>query len=481
MPRDRDAIAAPEVEHRRAGPDPSGAGRQIGEADLGVPDPDVPHGDLIVLVHVKPQSRRATGSDWRKRSTGRVASRASRGRGWGRVPLGACKRRTRTPPRLHRLYASYVPPSRSPPGPDVLRLASLAVLSLVAIGGAFATRSGKTPVLPATPYDYDGVELPSHLDVGPVVQWDTTPADNPITDAGATLGRVLFYDVRLSRNEAVACASCHRQEHGFSDPQRLSAGFQGEPTARNSMALAFLRYDRNRQLFWDERAQTLERQTLEPIQDPVEMGLTLGELTARLEAAPFYPGLFADAFGTPEVTSDRVARALSQFVRSIVAFNSRYDAARRAQGGPPGQPLAGLTDQENRGLELFFGPGRCDQCHAGDLFVGKQPTGNGLDSTVTDPGAGNGRFKIVSLRNVALTAPYMHDGRFETLDEVVRHYSTGIQSSPGLDIRLRAGYGRPLRLDLSADDRSALVAFLRTLTDTTLATDPRWSDPFPPG
>ncbi|WP_412067592.1 cytochrome-c peroxidase [Rubrivirga sp. IMCC43871] len=360
----------------------------------------------------------------------------------------------------------------------MLRLASLAVFSLVVIGGALAARSGETPVLPATHYDYEGIELPSYLNVSTTLKWDTTPADNPISDAGATLGRVLFYDVRLSQNKTVSCASCHHQDRGFAAPERLSPGFQGEPTARNSMALAFPRYDRNRQFFWDERAQTLEDLALEPIQDPVEMGMTLGELTDRLEATAFYPDLFADAFGTPEVTSDRIARALAQFLRSIVASNSRYDVARQGQGGPHGQPMAGLTDQENQGLELFFGPGRCVQCHDGDLFMGKQPTSNGLDTTVTDRGAGNGRFKIVSLRNVALTAPYMHDGRFETLDEVVQHYSTGIQSSPGLDIRLRGRDVQPVRLNFSAAERAALVAFLNTLTDPSLATDPRWANPF---
>ena len=361
----------------------------------------------------------------------------------------------------------------------MIRSVLLAAFSLVAIGGTFAARLGETPVLPETPYDYDGATLPAHLDVSEITGLDTTPADNPITDAGATLGRVLFYDVRLSRNGAVSCSSCHRQDHGFADRERLSAGFEGEPTARNSMALAVARYDRNRQFFWDERAQTLEELALEPIQDLVEMGLALDELTARLEATDFYPGLFADAFGTPEVTSDRVARALSQFIRSIVASGSRYDAAREAQGGSPGRPMAGLTEQENLGLELFFGPGRCDQCHAGDLFAGRHPTSNGLDTTITDRGSSNGRFKVVSLRNVALTAPYMHDGRFDTLEDVVRHYNSGIQASPGLDNRLRGRDGQPLRLGFSAAERAALVAFLRTLTDSTLATDPRWSDPFP--
>ncbi|MEM0964227.1 MAG: cytochrome c peroxidase [Bacteroidota bacterium] len=373
----------------------------------------------------------------------------------------------------------------------MIRSTILAMGALIVVGGAFAARvsgtstgaqfpvyAGETPTLPSVPYAYEDIGLPDYLDVHEIRQWDTTPADNPITDAGATLGRVLFYDVRLSLNQTVSCATCHRQEHGFSDPGRVSAGFEGRHTTRNSMALAFARFDRNRQFFWDERAQTLEALALEPIQDPIEMGMTLDELTARLASTAFYPALFDDAFGTPEVKPDRVSRALAQFIRSIVASNSRYDAARQAQGGAPGRPLASLTEQENRGLELFFGPGRCEQCHVGDLFMGKQPTGNGLDSTVTDPGSGNGRFKIVSLRNIGLTAPYMHDGRFETLEEVVEHYDSGMHASPALDLRLRGRDGQPLRMNFSAEDREALVAFLHTLSDTTMATDPRWANPF---
>ncbi|WP_412070258.1 cytochrome-c peroxidase [Rubrivirga sp. IMCC43871] len=358
------------------------------------------------------------------------------------------------------------------------RLASLAVFSLAAVGGTFAARVSGTPVLPATPYDYESVALPGYLMPEEVRDWDTTPAGNPVTNAGATLGRVLFYDVRLSQNESVSCASCHRQDHGFSDPRPRSPGFDGVPTARHSMALALARYDRARRFFWDARARTLEDLVLQPIQDPVEMGMTLDELTTRLAATDFYPSLFADAFGTPEVTSGRVARALSQFVRSIVATNTRYDAARGAPDARFGQPLAGLTDQENRGLELFFGPGRCEQCHTNDLFVGGAILSNGLDSVVTDRGAGRGRFRVVTLRNIALTAPYMHDGRFATLEEVVDHYDLGVQPSQFLDLRLRGHRGRPQRLNFSADDRAALVAFLHTLTDTTLAIDPRWSDPF---
>ncbi len=360
----------------------------------------------------------------------------------------------------------------------MLRLAFLFLLSFVAIGGAFAARLGETPVLPEVPYDYEGIALPGYLDTYTVRGWDTTPEANPVTNAGATLGRVLFYDVRLSRNGSTSCATCHQQENGFSDPRPLSVGFDGGHTARNSMALAFARYDRNREFFWDERAATLEQLALEPIQDPIEMGMTLGALTARLDSTDFYPTLFADAFGTPEVTSDRVARALAQFIRSIVASNSRYDAARQAEGARIARPLAGLTVQENEGLGLFFGRGQCNLCHSGDLMAGTNAVNNGLDSVRADHGRSGGRFKVVSLRNIARSAPYMHDGRFATLDDVVDHYSTGIQDSPDLDARMRGRDSTPIRFDFTDRERAALVAFLNTLTDTTLATDPRWSDPF---
>ena len=361
------------------------------------------------------------------------------------------------------------------------RLSSLIAVSLAVVLGAFTFVTAGTPVLPATPVDYAGITLPSYLGQLAVRNQDNTPSANAVTNAGATLGRVLFYDVRLSQNESIACGSCHLQSHGFADPARLSAGFAGGATGRNSMGLAFARYYRNGRYFWDERAASLEQQVLMPIQDHVEMGMTLPEVTARLEATDFYPGLFQDAFGTPEVTPERVSQALAQFVRSIVSANSRYDVARQAQGGAPGRTMAGLTAQENQGLQIFFGRADCNQCHTTDLFVGDQARNNGLDATITDVGVGGGRFKAGSLRNIALTAPYMHDGRFQTLEQVVEHYDTGVQASPTLDNRLRGQNGQPQRLNLSATERAALVAFLRTLTDETLATDARWSDPFAGG
>jgi cytochrome c peroxidase len=245
------------------------------------------------------------------------------------------------------------------------------------------------------------------------------------------------------------------------------------------MGLAFSRYYRSGHFFWDERAATLEDQVLMPIQDPVEMGMTLGEVVARVQAAPFYADLFTDAFGSPDVTPARISKALAQFTRSMVAPNSRYDQARAIQGGAPQQgPLPGFTMQENMGRQLFFNRGRCAQCHRGDLFVGDIPRNNGLDATITDEGAGGGRFKTSSLRNIAVTAPYMHDGRFATLEEVVEHYSTGIQNSPTLDPRLRDGLGEPVRFNFTDTEKAALVAFLRTLTDDAFLADERWSDPF---
>ena len=245
------------------------------------------------------------------------------------------------------------------------------------------------------------------------------------------------------------------------------------------MSVANVRFHRNGNMFWDERAMSVEEQALMPIQDEAEMGLSLEELVARIEAAPYYDDLFEQAFGSAEVTTDRIANAIAQFERSMVTFNSRFDAARRGANVQPGQDLPGLSAQENRGRRLFFsGQTQCSNCHRGDLAVGDQARNNGLDiNTDADQGAGRGRFKTASLRNIELTAPYMHDGRFATLRQVVEFYNRDIQPHPDLDNRLKQN-GRPRRMNLSGQDIDALVAFLESLTDPTLATDVRFSDPF---
>lgn len=362
----------------------------------------------------------------------------------------------------------------------MIRLATFFALAAVTVLTAFTLRleTGTEPVLPETPLNYADIELPAHIAAPTSRLADNTPEANPITDAGATLGRVLFYDKRLSLNQTVACGSCHHQDRGFADTTSFSTGFDGELTERNAMSLSFARYYQPGRYFWDQRAETLEAQTLMPIQDPIEMGMTLEEAVSRLEATSFYPGLFADAFGTSEITPERMSKALAQFIRSIVAPNSRYDQERAYQGGRTGQRLANFTEQENRGLELFFGEARCSECHGGDLQITDRPFSNGLDVRPTDRGVRFGLFKVGSLRNIELTAPYMHDGRFETLEEVVEHYNSEIQPSPALFVGLRDTNGRPVRLNLSEKDRAALVAFLKTLTDEKLATDERWADPF---
>ena len=367
-----------------------------------------------------------------------------------------------------------------------LSIAIVLLLSVTACDDASLALTEQEPVsgpvarldLPSAPFDYASQMVPAFAQRDAGAE-DNTPAGNRVTDAGATLGRVLFYDTELSANRTVACASCHKQEAGFADPLALSIGFAGETTARNAMSVANVRFYRNGNMFWDERAMSVEEQALMPIQDEAEMGLSLEELVARIEAAPYYDDLFEQAFGSAEVTTDRIANAIAQFERSMVTFNSRFDAARRGANVQPGQDLPGLSAQENRGRRLFFsGQTQCSNCHRGDLAVGDQARNNGLDiNTDADQGAGRGRFKTASLRNIELTAPYMHDGRFATLRQVVEFYNRDIQPHPDLDNRLKQN-GRPRRMNLSGQDIDALVAFLESLTDPTLATDVRFSDPF---
>ncbi len=397
----------------------------------------------------------------------------------------------------HRLY------------PFILSFAGMAILLAACKKDATTesvTPQSLTPVsaqlnLPDTPFDYASLDLPEHFLTNAVNSplptsvngTDNTPLNNPITDNGATLGRVLFYDTQLSANGTVACASCHIQANGFSDPAVLSAGFDGGSTGRHSMTLINARFYQRGRFFWDERAATLEDQVLMPFQDPVEMGMTLDEVVSAVEGQAYYPPLFEAAFGSSEVTTDRISRALAQFVRSIVSFNSRYDEG-RAQVANPGAPFPNFTAEENLGKNIFLAPipnggGACFGCHTTEAFISANPgpQNNGLDAESTDDlGAGAvfpnpifvGRFKTTSLRNIELTAPYMHDGRFATLEEVVEHYNSGIQAHPNLAPALTDPNGNPVQLNLSDAEKAALVAFLKTLTDPSIAEEVKWSNPF---
>ncbi len=336
--------------------------------------------------------------------------------------------------------------------------------------------------LPGKPYRYANVELPAHF-TQPGRNHDNTPPDNPLSDDGATLGRVLFYDTRLSANNTTSCASCHAQAHAFADPKPFSKGFHGAQTDRRAMPLVNVRYYQRARFFWDERAGNLEEMVLLPIQSRIEMGQDLKRVVHTFARDPMYPALFARAFGDRQITDQRIGKALAQFVRSIVSYQSGYDEGRaRAQSAQ--DDFDNFTLQENRGKALFMR--NCSTCHMKDgnehFFVptpantglrGKDPTADGGVGDATLRAADLGSFKSPSLRNVEVTAPYGHDGRFATLDALIDHYSDNPISDPNLGYVIPVG---PLKF--TASEKAALVAFLKTLTDRTSLTDPRFSNPF---
>lgn len=324
---------------------------------------------------------------------------------------------------------------------------------------------------------------PAHYTPG-VLNTDNTPSGNPVTDIGATLGRVLFYDKQLSVNGTVNCASCHSQSAGFSDTRVKSVGFEGGQTDVHSMRLTNTRFYTASTMFWDKRAANLEAQTTQPIQNSVEMGFDtahggMGAVVARMENLEYYPPLFLAAFGSPVITEQRIQRALAQFVRSMVSVNSAFDTGIAMVGGNANADFPNYTAEQNLGKRLFLNPPNlggagCAGCHQPPTFaLAANSLTNGLDMMQTTV------FKSPSLKSVALDGAFMHDGRFTTLEQVVRHYSTGVMGGPNLDNRLRVPGGmQPLRLNLSEAQIDAMVAFLHTLTDETLRTDPKFSDPF---
>lgn len=355
--------------------------------------------------------------------------------------------------------------------------------------------------LPSTPYNYANITFPQDV-INNLSNMDNMPTTNPTTDAGATLGRVLFYDADLSFNHTISCSSCHIQKFAFTDTARFSRGFNGQLTARNSMGLVHARFQRDGQFFWDNRAATLEVQTLIPFQSPVEMGMRLDTLVARIQAKSLYAPLFLNAFGSATVNSDRISKALAQFVRSMNTFGSKFrQGVTITQGNPETTPFSNFTAQENLGKDLFMDiyRGNCQACHTRNVMVQQGAQNIGLDLVYTDNGVGgatgntrkNGWFSVPSLINIELTAPYMHDGRFTTLEQVIDFYSDSIKEHPNLSGFLReiipgtvnpnnntCDTCPPRRPHYTTTEKAALVAFLKTLTDTVLTTDVRWSDPF---
>jgi cytochrome c peroxidase len=337
--------------------------------------------------------------------------------------------------------------------------------------------------------NYSTPTLPAYFDAT-VTALDNTPASNTANDKIALLGRVLFNDRKLSINEALSCASCHQQALGFDDDERFSTGFAGTAfTGAHAMRLLNVRYFRPGSMFWNKRAASLEAQASQPIINPVEMGWDtaaggITALIARLQATTYYPDLFTFAFGSSTVTEQRIQQALAQFQRAMISTNSRWDTAyaqvfsATAPGRALNVTLPGFTDQENRGRQLFMtapnaGGAGCSACHVPPTFaLAANSDSNGLDAGETVI------FKSPSLKSVGQSRFFMHDGRFTTLDQVVEHYNSGVQAGPALDNRLRGPGGTPQRLNLSAADKAALVAFMQTLTDTQITGDARFADPF---
>lgn len=305
------------------------------------------------------------------------------------------------------------------------------------------------------------------------------------SNASVELGRVLFYDKKLSLNNTISCGSCHVQSAAFSDKMPFSVGFGGQKTTRNSMAICNPVFLNN--MFWDSRAAGSLDLSTRPVFNHIEMGMENDAmLESKLASTSYYAELFTKAYGDSKVTRGRISMSISHFLSAMVTGNSKFD---KVVSSSPSVQFTGL---EQMGKDLFFSErARCSRCHNGQNFSAPDDPGNtygsptvkgtaniGLERIYQDNGKENGKFRIPSLRNVELSGPYMHDGRFTTLEQVIDHYSRGIQPHAHLDENLKDGQGNPIKLNFSEQEKEALLAFLRTLTDYSFLQDKRFSNPF---
>ena len=309
-------------------------------------------------------------------------------------------------------------------------------------------------------------------------------ASNPLTVEGVDLGRYLFYDSILSSDYSVSCASCHLQARAFSDNKRFSIGVNGVATSRNSMPLFNLAW--NDAFFWDGKAKTIEEQVLFPVRDHNEMNLDWKEAETRIRKSRFYRKKFKAAFGSIEIDSILIAKAIAQFERSLISSNSKYDQALRRE--------VYLSPDEYDGFVLMNDQSmaNCLHCHPTDanaLATTGKFSNNGLQkarisSDFSDKGRflqtqrdeDLGLFKIPSLRNIAVTAPYMHDGRFETLEEVIDFYSEGVNLSHNIDSKMTTAHVGGVQL--TSEEKRKIICFLNTLTDSTFLTNPEHQNPW---
>ncbi|GGM83427.1 methylamine utilization protein [Dyadobacter beijingensis] len=314
----------------------------------------------------------------------------------------------------------------------------------------------------------------------------TIPADNPTTQEGVYLGRMLFYEKKLSANNLLSCESCHEQRLAFTDGRPVSPGVDGSFTPRSSMSLANLLWVRN--FFWDGRSQSLETQAAFPLTDPHEMGQSLAESVRKLQQTAPYPALFQGAFGPQGISEQNILKALAQFERTLISADSPYDRYLAGKYRPTAAEMRGmLLFENNPDPQKGIRGANCGHCHGGPKTFKELFHNNGLDSTFEDAGRekitgqimDKGRFRVPTLRNILLTAPYMHDGRFKTIEAVLDHYSDHIRQSPTLSSFLQDISNEPdgKSLGLAPQDKKDIIAFLGMLTDSTFMTNPAFSNP----
>ena len=327
------------------------------------------------------------------------------------------------------------------------------------------------------------------------------PEENPLTQAGVKLGRLLFHDKILSGDSSMSCASCHNMQKAFTDGKPTAVGIAGIASNRNSMSLLNIGYFispyNQNNLNWDGAFKTLEEQVLAPVEHPLELNADWANIVEKFKVHAHYPILFRKAFGIntkDEITKELAAKALAQYLRTLVSAGSLYDRA------TTGEPFVYLPEAAQRGRKIFFGDadpsfiltgkdGECAHCHSASngraLFASNTFFNNGLDApeNMSDLGLGgiinddrrNGLFRAVTVRNIALTAPYMHDGRFNTLEEVIEHYVSGVHPAPNLASELRTARDLP---NLTSDEKEDIIAFLHTLTDTSYYHNVHFQNPF---
>lgn len=354
---------------------------------------------------------------------------------------------------------------------------AMLLLLLIVVMAVSALHYGNDPV-PLGPYHFN---YPANF--GNRIN---TPDDNPATKQGVYLGRLLFYEKRLSANNTMSCGSCHQQQKAFTDGKMFSEGVDGVATPRNSMALVNLLW--TRKFFWDGRSASLEDQAAIPLTAAHEMGQLLTVSARKIKGAGQYPALFKLVYGDEAITPSRIVKAIAQFERTLISADSRYDQFLRNAYQPTSRELKGMAlfnqrPQPDKGIR----GGDCAHCHGGVKMYQELFHNNGLDSVPKDNGiealtgrlSDRGRFKVPTLRNIALTAPYMHDGRFKTLEEVLDHYNAHIMQSASLSPFLTGESNEKggKTLKLLPEEKNDIIAFLNLLTDSTFITNPQFSDP----